>query len=222
MNRSLSAALAVGALLLPLTLTACGTERSAARSHTAADRRSEGAGRADRAGLEARARAIGTTADMVYVIEVRGFALAEQSVGVSGDDGFSGSYVAVGAGPGKDGPLTVRAERRPRQDCPRTPDAAGAAKETCEREGDLVFRASGEGQEYELADDGRTVTVSARPGDADRAILREAVRSVHRADDEELDRVLPPLRERPDMPRRGDLPPHGDGAPDNRPPGAGG
>ncbi|MCD9194620.1 hypothetical protein [Streptomyces albireticuli] len=219
MNRALSATLAVGALLLPLTLTACGTERGDAPPPASAGRQAKAA---DRSALEARARAIGTTADMVYVIDVPGFSLAEQSVGVSGDDGFSGSYVATGAGPGKGGPLTVRAERRPRRDCGGSPDGGGGTKETCEREGELVFRTTGEEREYELVDDGRTVTVSARTGDADREILRKAVRSLHRADDEELDRVLPPLRDRPEMPRRGDLPSYGDGAPDNRPRGGGG
>ncbi|MBB5122401.1 hypothetical protein AF335_26045 [Streptomyces eurocidicus] len=213
MNRPLSAALAMGALLLPLSLTACGTDTSEARPRSAGDERRKGA---DRSQLEARARAIGTSADMVYVIKVPGFVLAQQSVGVSGDDGFSGSYVFQGASRGKGGPVTVRAERGPRQDCPRTPARGG---ETCEREGELVFRTGDGEQRYELADGGHVITVSARPEEAERSLLREAARSVHRADDEELDRVLPPVRGRPmDMPPRGDLPSHGGGAPDNRPP----
>jgi hypothetical protein len=84
---------------------------------------------------------------------------------------------------------------------------------------------------YELArqsvgvygDDGfQSAYVSASDGSSDRKTvnrdtLRRAAESAHRADDQELDAVLPELgADSTGRPvERGDLPPVGDGAPDN-------
>nr|WP_306292896.1 hypothetical protein [Streptomyces avermitilis] len=75
-------------LLLPVLLSACGTEKAGAGG--------SGADRAEvsRARLDARAAALGVAPELVYVTEAPGFTLAQQSVGVYGGDGFSSVYVS--------------------------------------------------------------------------------------------------------------------------------
>ncbi|WP_046731067.1 hypothetical protein [Streptomyces humi] len=48
---------------------------------------------ADPSELTARARALGMAPELIYVTGAPGFTLAQQSVGVQGDDGFSAAYV---------------------------------------------------------------------------------------------------------------------------------
>ncbi|MER6466150.1 membrane lipoprotein [Streptomyces sp. NPDC001228] len=69
-------------LLAAALLTGCGTEKA-----------DPGAAKpADPAELTSKAQALGMNPDLVYVTEAPGFTLAQQSVGVQGDDGFSASY----------------------------------------------------------------------------------------------------------------------------------
>ncbi|MGW4913839.1 membrane lipoprotein [Streptomyces sp. NPDC004270] len=70
-------------LLAAALLTGCGTEK--------ADSGASGSP-ADPAELAAKAKALGMDPALVYVTEAPGFTLAQQSVGVQGDDGFSASY----------------------------------------------------------------------------------------------------------------------------------
>ncbi|WP_455360249.1 hypothetical protein [Streptomyces sp. SYSU K21746] len=207
------------ALLLPLALTfaltACGTEPSAGPSGGPPAGPSAGAsagpsGRpsVDRAELEARARAMQSAPELIYVTEVPGYALAKQSVGVSGHDGFQSTYVSRSGGM-----ITLTVDRG-------TPAAAGCPQ--CERDGELWYRSSSGTHEYARAVAGaearHVVRLSADGARVDRATLRRAAEAAHVADDEELDAVLPegtgtdtggqPVE-------RGDLPPEGDGAPDN-------
>ncbi|QTE01740.1 membrane lipoprotein [Streptomyces cyanogenus] len=96
-------------LLLPALLTACGTEKA----DPGATREPTPTTTQGRAELDERLRALGMAPELVYVTDVPGFTLAQQSVGVNGDDGFSASYWA------KDGAvLHLYTERGSAADCP--------------------------------------------------------------------------------------------------------
>lgn len=167
------------ALLLPLALTACGTEKA-------------GGSAPPRSELEARAKHAQLTLDHVYVTEVDGFALAKQSVGVYGADGFMSVYT------GKDG-------KRFQLDVEK------------DRGGPKGYKTDGSGgHEFQRPPkDGLVVRISAGLTSVDRATLEKAARAAHPADDEELDEILPEAGEGGDgaPTGRGDLPPNGDGAP---------
>ncbi|CAL9413665.1 hypothetical protein SUDANB178_01689 [Streptomyces sp. enrichment culture] len=110
-------------LVLPALLTACGTEKARSGPEPAAS----GSGRAAagssqepasgaprQAELDERLRALGIAPELVYVTEVPGFTVAQQSIGVNGDDGFSVAYWA------KNGAvLHLYAERGSAADCPQ-------------------------------------------------------------------------------------------------------
>jgi hypothetical protein len=110
-------------LLLPALLTACGTGKADVDSGKAGTDTGKKAGRGEvresasaapgRAELDARVRALGIAPELVYVTDVPGFTLAQQSVGVNGDDGFSVAYWA------KNGALLhLYAERGSAAECP--------------------------------------------------------------------------------------------------------
>ena len=186
--------------LLPVLLTACGNER---------------AGRADPADpaeLASRAQALGIAPELVYTTGVTGYALAQQSVGVYGDDGFSAAYVsrensvffqlAVERG-------TLTAENCARQPVPGT----SGASTTCVREGDTWYRSTDGHSEYAVPKKGFVIRIS---GDGvPRAYLRKAAENAHRPSADELDTLLPSASPRGGPVERGDLPSVGDGAPDN-------
>lgn len=67
-------------LFAVVLLTGCGTEKAGSGSP------------ASQAELDSRAKALGMAPELVYVTEASGFTLAQQSVGVQGDDGFSAAY----------------------------------------------------------------------------------------------------------------------------------
>lgn len=199
------------ALALALLLTAsagCGTEP--APDARAAGASGSAAPAPDRAELEARAAALQTVAEHVWVTEAPGFALARQSVGVLGDDGFGSAYTAPDGGR-----IQLSVERRPHASADCT-DAAGPAT-TCERDGEQWYRASESGHAYAREQDGLVVTLSGTRQEVNRETLRAAALAAHRADDRELDEVLPPLGGSSGQQpvERGDLPPVGDGAPNN-------
>ncbi|MFI9246713.1 membrane lipoprotein [Streptomyces sp. NPDC053086] len=110
-------------LLLPALLTACGTEKAdggtgktgagAGKTADAGEVRESASAVPGRAGLDARLRALGIAPELVYVTDAPGFTLAQQSVGVNGDDGFSVAYWA------KNGAvLHLYAERGSAAGCP--------------------------------------------------------------------------------------------------------
>ncbi|MEV5146393.1 membrane lipoprotein [Streptomyces sp. NPDC052727] len=103
-------------LLLPALLTACGTEKADtgdAREPASGDSRDPASPSVRRAELNARLRALGIAPELVYVTDVPGFTLAQQSVGVNGDDGFSAAYWAENGAV-----LHLYAERGSAADCP--------------------------------------------------------------------------------------------------------
>ncbi|MFF6789897.1 hypothetical protein ACFY9C_12530 [Streptomyces filamentosus] len=161
----------------------------------------------DRADLEARARYARTRVEHVYVTEAEGYTPALQSAGVVGDDGFRVTYVD-----GKGGEVTLSAERRPPagEECVAGPPGGDG----CEAEGDGWYRRSGDRHAYLREENGLRVEVAA-PLAVPRDLLRRAAAGAHRADDAELDAVLPRATAPAGPVERGDLPPVGDGAPDN-------
>ncbi|WP_414166904.1 hypothetical protein ACMATS_04050 [Streptoverticillium reticulum] len=200
MKRPLRLTLAPAAALLPLALLACGTGQAAA---------------ADRAGLEARAEAIRTTTDSVYVTSMPGFVPAVMSVSDDGNGGFQEAYADLH---GSVVQLRVEYGTVTDANCPQGGiNGFGDGTTTCERDGAAWYRTTSDAHEYALNLDGRVLRINSSLKEADRATLRAAVRSAHLADDRELDETLPPLRDHQGPTERGDLPP-GDGAPDNRPP----
>ncbi|MFE8911564.1 hypothetical protein [Streptomyces globisporus] len=203
------------ALALALAATGCGTE-PAPGSQTAADWSSSAGAAPGRVELEARARAVQTVAEHVWVTEAAGYALARQSVGVLGEDGFGSVYTDPDGGQ-----IRLSVERLPHAgaDCTDGP-ASGSGREplvTCERDGEQWYRATESGHAYAREQGDLVVTLSGTRQDVDRATLRSAALAAHRADDHELDQVLPPAGEAAGQQpvERGDLPPVGDGAPNN-------
>ncbi|MGW3130123.1 membrane lipoprotein [Streptomyces sp. NPDC001076] len=73
-------------LLAAALLTGCGTEKAGPSAS------GDSGAPADPAELASKAAALGMAPEMVYVTDAPGFTLAQQSVGVQGDDGFSASY----------------------------------------------------------------------------------------------------------------------------------
>ncbi len=201
-------------LALALAATGCGTEP--APDAEAAGLRSSDAPAPDRAELEARAAAVQTVTEHVWVTEAPGYALARQSVGVLGDDGFGSVYTEP-----KGGQIRLSVERLPHADADCTDGpASGSDREplvTCERDGEQWYRATESGHAYAQQQGDTVVTVGGDRAEVDRATLRSAARAAHRADDYELDQVLPPAGEASGQQpvERGDLPPEGDGAPNN-------
>ncbi|MFF5549011.1 membrane lipoprotein [Streptomyces olivaceoviridis] len=114
-------------LFLPVLLTACGTEKADtgdARDPASADTRGPASpSSVPRAELDARLRASGIAPELVYVTDVPGFTLAQQSVGVNGDDGFSAAYWAENGAV-----LHLYAERGSAADCPEGSACVAPAK----------------------------------------------------------------------------------------------
>ncbi|EKX67068.1 hypothetical protein Sipo8835_38630 [Streptomyces ipomoeae] len=209
--------------LLPLLLTACGTEKV-----VVAGREDLGAA-PDRAELHAQAKELGFAPGLVYVTEAPGFTLARQSVGVYGDDGFSAAYWSRK----NSAQLLLLVDRgtMTAESCPEQPLGQGTGEPvTCERDGDAWYRTSAGQHEYAVPEKGHVVRVSAVTTMVDRAALRAAALAAHRPTDAELAYLLPPRHHdkfppphdgkvpppRDGMPiERGDLPPVGDGAPNN-------
>ncbi|MFM9676570.1 hypothetical protein [Streptomyces brasiliscabiei] len=202
--------------VLPLVLTACGTEKAVTVS------REPLKPAPDRAELNARAEALGLAPGLVHVTEAPGFTLARQSVGVYGDDGFSAVYWSRKSG----AQLLVLVDRSTMSagDCPERPIGQGAGGSVvCERDGKAWYRTSAGRHEYAVPADGHLVRISAATDAVDRPALRAAALAARRPTDAELAVLLPPRRHHDKHPpaydglpnERGDLPPAGDGAPDN-------
>ncbi|MET9352468.1 hypothetical protein ABZY14_05520 [Streptomyces sp. NPDC006617] len=205
-------------LLAPLLLTACGSEKADAAGAPGSPSAAAPAAAAPDTGageLRVRAQAMGVAPELVYVTEAPGFTLAQQSVGVLGDEGFSATWVS-----GETNALLRLAVDRgtiTADTCPGQPvgDMSGEHT-TCERDGKAWYRTGAGRHEYALPEDGHVVRVSAETDAVPRDVLRAAALAAHRPDAAETDRLLPSVDPAPATPvERGDLPPFGDGAPDN-------
>ncbi|MFE6281603.1 hypothetical protein [Streptomyces sp. NPDC057877] len=194
-------------IAVPVLLSACGTEQRPAAGQAA-----DPAGSAE---ISDRARPLGIAPAHVYVTDAPGFTLAQQSVGVSGDDGFSAAYFSQRTG--THFTLTVDRGSMTTKSCPeQAVGDLGSGPTVCERDGDAWYRDGRVQHEYALSKDGHVIRLSADAA-VPRATLRAAADAVHRPSGDELDTLLPPATgARPTAPvERGDLPPGGDGAPNN-------
>ncbi|MGW0820186.1 hypothetical protein [Streptomyces sp. NPDC002845] len=195
-------------LLLPVLLTACGTEKVVVGSREPLP---SPPGRAE---LDARIADLGVAPDLVYVTEPPGFALARQSVGVFGDDSFSSAYWSKESG--AQIYLYVDRGTMTAESCPRQSVGPGTGERvTCERDGDTWYRTSAGRHEYAVAEEDHVVRISGDTALVARDVLRAAAASAHRPTDSELAYLLPPPSGDGPPVGRGDLPPEGDGAPRN-------
>ncbi|MGP4050697.1 hypothetical protein [Streptomyces sp. 2A115] len=224
-------------LLLPLLLVSCGTEKAGAGADSGAGAGSgagadsgTGGAAVDPAELAARAQALGVAPELVYVTEVPGFTVAQQSVGVYGGDGFSAAYSSQEAR--SQFLLFVDRGTLTAESCPKEQvgEAAGDersemgvppdgvwGKVTCERDGDAWYRKGPNQHEYAIPRDGHVIRLNGDVNTVHRAVLRKAADSVHQPNTTELTALLPPAPAgaATEPVERGDLPPVGDGAPDN-------
>ncbi|MFH8976598.1 hypothetical protein [Streptomyces sp. NPDC017890] len=204
-------------LLAPLLLTACGSEKAGAdpASGASAGTSAGAAAAAGQGELDARAQALGVAPELVYVTEASGFTLAQQSVGVLGDDGFSATWVSRATGAHLR--LSVDRGSITAATCPEQPVGDMSGERTaCERDGDAWYRTGAGRHEYAVPEKGHVVRVSSEADAVPRDALREAALAAHRPDAAEATALLPSAEPAPGAPvERGDLPPVGDGAPDN-------
>ncbi|TDC49170.1 hypothetical protein E1212_18925 [Jiangella ureilytica] len=151
-----------------------------------------GSAAADADELASRAAAIGVDPDVVYAVALDGFEPVSQSVGVSGDAGFSTAYVSA------EGGVVML-----------TTDPRGATSTGC--------GVSGEQQECVAVHDGVAVTLTAPAGVVDEDALRAAVAGAHPPSSEELAALFASMPadggDGGGPVERGDLPAEGDGAP---------
>ncbi|MBB5788212.1 hypothetical protein [Jiangella mangrovi] len=140
--------------------------------------------------LSSRASSIGVDPDVVYAVSLDGFEPASQSVGVSGEAGFSTAYVSAAGG------MVML-----------TTDPRGGTDPGCV--------AAGDQQECVAVHDGVAVTLTAPAGVADEETLRAAVEDAHPPSSDELDALFASVDggDGGSPVERGDLPAEGDGAP---------
>ncbi|WP_037671597.1 hypothetical protein [Streptomyces griseus] len=202
-------------LILPALLAGCGTEKAdtgTGGERTNGSTEPTDARTADPAELASRAQALGIAPEFVYVTEAAGYTLAQQSVGVYGDDGFSATYWSRKSGTQLQ--LSVDRGTLTADNCSKEPIADASSRTTCVRDGDAWYRSNGQQKEYAIPKEGHVVRL--RGEGVPREVLSEAARAVHRPTVDELDTLLPEAPARPTEPvERGDLPPVGDGAPNN-------
>jgi hypothetical protein len=199
-SRAPKAAVRAASVLLALSLAGCATP--AGNTAEAAD--------AD--AIAAQAAALGIAPELVYTTDVEGYDLAPQSVGPSGSDGMSATWVGDGTG----AMVTLRTERGELTEatCVAMPlwDAFDAPV-TCTDEDGVWHRSGGGIHEY-AAVSGDAIIRVIGGNDAPQDDLRSAAQAVHVPSDAELERLFSAVPERPTAPvERGDIPENGDGAP---------
>lgn len=133
----------------------------------------------------------GVAPDLMYVVDLPGYELAEQSVGVVGEEGFGAFYTAP------DGrQVEMRVDRGPYT-------CAG----TCERDGEGWYTVHEGRQEYIAVRADHYVRLVCPAGQVDRAVLKQAAEGAGPAVGDGT--PVPPQS----PVERGDLPENGDGAP---------
>ncbi|GAA0986233.1 hypothetical protein GCM10009555_063220 [Acrocarpospora macrocephala] len=156
-----------------------------------------------------QARRQGAAPDLIYMVEVKGYEIAEQSVGVINDEGFGAFYSA------KDGRrVQLRIDRGTMTDalCPGLPVTDMeplTALVRCERDEVGWYREGGGHHEYIAVRDGHLIKLAGSLGDVDRATLKAAVAGARH-----VATTAPAAPSPSHTPvTRGDLPTTGDGAP---------
>jgi hypothetical protein len=136
----------------------------------------------------------GVAPELTYVVELPGFELAEQSVGVVNDAGFGAFYTST------DGRrVELRVDRGPYE-------CVG----TCERDGGGWYTEHQGNQEYIAVRPTHYVRLAAEAGQVDRAVLKRAAEGARPAVGDGTPAPPPPQQSPVE---RGDLPETGDGAP---------
>ncbi|MFI8888746.1 hypothetical protein [Streptomyces paradoxus] len=163
-------------LLLPVLVTGCNAGKS-------------GSTAADSADLDAAAGDWGVAPELVYVTEVSGYTVFQESVGEYNGE-FAAAYRSE-KGATKFG-LFVGRGTMTAESCPEQPLGEVAEKQvTCEQDGDAWYRKAGGIHEYAVPDDGVLIHLIADVDKVDRAVLRQAAEAAHRPDDAELAALLP-------------------------------
>ncbi|MCA2176303.1 hypothetical protein LDL08_08920 [Nonomuraea glycinis] len=133
----------------------------------------------------------GVAPDLMYVVDLPGYELAEQSVGAVNEEGFGAFYTA------SDGrQVEMRVDRGPYT-------CAG----TCERDGDGWYTEHEGRQEYVAVRADHYVRLICPDGQVDRAVLKQAAEGARPVVGDGTPAPAPSRVE------RGDLPENGDGAP---------
>ncbi|MFC6087322.1 hypothetical protein [Sphaerisporangium aureirubrum] len=156
-----------------------------------------------------QARGQGVAPDLIYAVEVKGYSLADQSVGVVGDAGFGAFYVSESGHR-----VQLRIDRGTMSDdsCPGVPVTDMeplTAPVRCERDEAGWYREGGGHHEYVAVRADHLIKLAGRVGEVDRATLKAAVagaRPVSQSDPGTPSTPATPVQ-------RGDLPTTGDGAP---------
>ncbi|WP_203983262.1 hypothetical protein [Sphaerisporangium rufum] len=150
----------------------------------------------------------GVAPDLIYAVEVKGFAIQNMSVGAIGDEGFGALYAS------NDGrTVQLRIDRGAMTDatCAGTPvtGTGPGAPVRCERDEAGWYRVSGEQHEYVAAHGDHLIRLAGRLQDVDRAILKAAITGARQVTVTSSTGTSPGTGPVP----RGDLPTTGDGAP---------
>ncbi|MEO3784717.1 hypothetical protein ABGB12_15375 [Actinocorallia sp. B10E7] len=153
---------------------------------------------------------------LVYLVELPGYTLAEQSLGVIGEDGFGASYTGAG---GKVAHLRVERAASADEVCAGPLlDAPPDAPVTCVRDDTGWYRTSNGRHEYVAFSGDHRLSLNAPLDDPDRDVLGRALAEAEdRFGSKARFGTPPPVRLNDPTPTtpapRGDLPTIGDGAP---------
>lgn len=196
----------VGLLVLLLVISGCG-DRAGAGEDGAAALPSE---------THRRVLSQGVDPALVYTVEVPGFELAEQSVGVLGDADYGAVYVPIEPPRIAEVALVVRAGSYDRARCEHDPlldpragsDGSDGLVARCETEGEGWYRAGDGWHEYVVPRAGHHITVAAPVDAVDRDALRRAALGAR-----PVEGAVAPIAPASPPASRGDLPTTGDGAP---------
>ncbi|MET8154869.1 hypothetical protein ABZT47_00770 [Sphaerisporangium sp. NPDC005289] len=156
-----------------------------------------------------QARAQGAAPDLIYVVDLPGYELAEQSVGVIGEEGFGSFYVSP-----EGRRVELRVDRGSFSDgqCTGTPITNAeppTAPVRCDHDEVGWYRQGGGRHEYTAIRGDHYIRLAGGLADVDRAALKAAVAGARPATG--TGTPSPP----PSPVERGDLPTSGDGAPNN-------
>ncbi|WP_214408997.1 hypothetical protein [Sphaerisporangium fuscum] len=157
-----------------------------------------------------QARRQGVAPDLIYVVDLPGYELAEQSIGGVGEEGFGAYYVSSG---GKQVYLHVDRGSFSDARCAATPIADADPPDApvrCDHDEVGWYRQGGGRQEYVVVQGDHYIKLSGRVADLDRAALKAAVAGARPATG-----TGTPAPPPPSPVERGDLLTNGDGAPDN-------
>ncbi|GLW23579.1 hypothetical protein DI270_015450 [Microbispora triticiradicis] len=156
-------------------------------------------------------RELGVAPDLVYLVDLPGYEMAEQSMGGVGEEGFGVFYTAPG---GRQ--VELRVDRGAFDDdmCRSTPINLATPPDAlvlCIHDEVGWYRMAGDRHEYVAPRGDVLIKLSGGVTDVSRAALKAAVAGARRATGDRKAGTAPPR-----VPvERGDLPTVGDGAPDN-------